>query len=194
MGPVWAYWAFPMERYCGDVVRNIRSRRFPYASINKYITSRAQLTHITLLYDLDEKLCLQPPASHDWNLILHLCTFSFFHASTNLLIYFNLDPLYVPTPPMRSAESIKHSLWLKLTASLAMRFDVTTQTVRQLIPKESQFIQYGRVYQLEGGDIMHACELNQRQSDSRDMSFVRVCADEYFHRVPIDAFHFSINF
>lgn len=76
MGPVWAYWAFPMERYCGDVVRNIRSRRFPYASINKYVTSRAQLTHISLLYDLDEKLCLQPPASNDRNLILQLCMFS----------------------------------------------------------------------------------------------------------------------
>ena len=52
MGPVWAYWAFPMERYCGDVVRNIRSRRFPYASINRYVTLRAQLTHIFLLYTL----------------------------------------------------------------------------------------------------------------------------------------------
>jgi hypothetical protein len=76
MGPVWAYWAFPMERYCGDVIRNIRSRRFPYASINRYITSRAQLTHISLLYGLDEKLCLQPPASNDRNLILELCMFS----------------------------------------------------------------------------------------------------------------------
>jgi hypothetical protein len=25
MGPVWAYWAFPMERYCGDILPNIRS-------------------------------------------------------------------------------------------------------------------------------------------------------------------------
>ena len=76
MGPVWAYWAFPMERYCGDVIHNIRSRRFPYASINRYVTSRAQLTHISLLYSLDEKLSLQPPASNDRNLILELCMFS----------------------------------------------------------------------------------------------------------------------
>ena len=72
----WAYWAFPMEHYCGDVIRNIRSRRFPYASINRYVTSHAQLTHISLLYGLDEKLCLQPPASNDRNLILELCMFS----------------------------------------------------------------------------------------------------------------------
>jgi len=175
MGPVWAYWAFPMERYCGDVQRNIRSRRFPYSSINRYVTSRAQLTHIALLYGLDEKLCLQPPASHDRNLILHSCTFSIpqqIYEFTSVL-----DPLYVLTPPTRSAESIKPSLWLKLTASLATRFDTTAQIIRRLIPRNSQFIQYGRVYQLEGGDVMHARELNQPLSDSRDMSFVRVCAD-----------------
>ena len=81
---------------------------------------------------------------------------------------------------MRSAESIKRSLWMKLTASLATHFDVTAQTIRQLIPKNSRFIQYGRAYQIEGGDVMKACELNPPQSDSRDMTFVRVCAYVYF--------------
>ena len=76
------------------------------------------------------------------------------------------DPLYVLTPPMQSAESINHSLWMKLTALLATCFDVTVQTIHQLIPKDSQFIQYGQVYQLESGDVMHARELNPPQSDS----------------------------
>ena len=101
-----------------------------------------------------------------------------FHPSTNPRIFTLVsDPLYVLTPPKRSAESINRSLWMKLTASLATRFDVTAQTIHQLIPKDSQFIQYGRVYQLEGGDVMHAHELNPPQSDSCDMSFVWVCVD-----------------
>ena len=73
MGPVWAYWAFPMERYCGDIGRNIKSRRFPYATINKYITSQAHLTHIILLYGLHDQLSLRPPKSHDKDLQLPLC-------------------------------------------------------------------------------------------------------------------------
>lgn len=73
MGPVWAYWAFPMERYCGDIGRNIKSRRFPYATINKYITSQAQLTHVTLLYGLHDQLSLRPPRSDDKDLQLPLC-------------------------------------------------------------------------------------------------------------------------
>ena len=52
---------------------------------------------------------------------------------------------------MRPAESIKPSLWMKLTVSLTTRFDVTAQTIRRLIPKKSQFVQYGRVYQLKVG-------------------------------------------
>ena len=43
---LWAYLAFPMERYCGDVLRNIRSRWFRYSSINRYATSRAHIINM----------------------------------------------------------------------------------------------------------------------------------------------------
>ena len=93
------------------------------------------------------------------------------------------DLLYVLTPPMCSTESTNQSLWIKLTALLATRFDVTAQTIHQLIPKDSQFIQYGQVYQL----VMHTHELNPPQSDSCDMSFVQVCV-EVSDMVHIDIF------
>lgn len=60
MGPVWAYWAFPMERYCGDIGRHIKSRRHPYKSIDTYVTSQAHLAQIRLLYDLDKELSFRP--------------------------------------------------------------------------------------------------------------------------------------
>jgi hypothetical protein len=75
MGPVWAYWAFPMERYCGDLLRHIKSRRFPYPNINSYVTSCAHLTQITLLYDLHGKLDLLPPKSDERNISFPLCMF-----------------------------------------------------------------------------------------------------------------------
>jgi hypothetical protein len=73
MGLVWAYRAFPMEWYCGEIGHHIKSRRFPYAAINKYIISRPQLTQVTLLYGLHDQLSLCPPRSHDKNLQLPLC-------------------------------------------------------------------------------------------------------------------------
>ncbi|CDO68471.1 hypothetical protein BN946_scf184754.g5 [Trametes cinnabarina] len=61
-GPVWATWAFPMERYCGALQPAIRSRRFPYASINRYVVDHARLTQIKLVYggEIRAKLTLMP--------------------------------------------------------------------------------------------------------------------------------------
>jgi hypothetical protein len=61
VGPVWCYWTFPMERYCGTLKPAIRSRRFPYASLDRFITESAELTHIKVTYNLSEELSLQPP-------------------------------------------------------------------------------------------------------------------------------------
>jgi len=70
MGPVWAYWAFPMERFCGDILPNIRSRRYPYKSIDRYVSARAHLSQIKLLYNLHQELSLQslPSGSNDFTL------------------------------------------------------------------------------------------------------------------------------
>jgi hypothetical protein len=61
MGPVWTYWAFPMERFCGTMQRAIRSRRFPYASVDRYVAESAQLNQIANLYDIAADLALQTP-------------------------------------------------------------------------------------------------------------------------------------
>ena len=60
MGPVWCYWAFPMERHCGHLKPAIRSRRFPYASLDRHVLEDAQLTHIKAFYNLADELSLCP--------------------------------------------------------------------------------------------------------------------------------------
>ena len=87
IGPVWAYWAFPMEKYCSDILHHIQSRRFPYASINKYITSRAQLTHISLLYNLEKDLKFGTGPSHDRDVCLPLCESVAHHPTCNLTVF-----------------------------------------------------------------------------------------------------------
>lgn len=58
-GPVWCYWAFPMERYCGVLRRAIRSHRFPYASLARFVCETAQLTQIANAYDISSTLALR---------------------------------------------------------------------------------------------------------------------------------------
>ncbi|KAG6822051.1 hypothetical protein H0H92_015519, partial [Tricholoma furcatifolium] len=62
-GPVWCYWAFPMERYCGKLQPAIRSRRFPFAAIDRYILEEAQLTQIMVIYDVANELKFRRPAA-----------------------------------------------------------------------------------------------------------------------------------
>lgn len=60
-GPVWAYWAFPMERYCGTLLPAVKSRRFPFASLDQFVADHAQLNQVKLLYNLHQKLSLRGP-------------------------------------------------------------------------------------------------------------------------------------
>jgi hypothetical protein len=59
-GPVWTYWTFPTERYCGRLQSAIRSRRYPFANIDNYVVATAQLSQIKIRYGLEEELSLKP--------------------------------------------------------------------------------------------------------------------------------------
>jgi hypothetical protein len=54
IGPVWCYWAYPMERFCSFIGASVKSRRFPYANIARRIRDTAQLRVAHLLYGLKD--------------------------------------------------------------------------------------------------------------------------------------------
>jgi hypothetical protein len=61
-GPVWTYWAFVMERYCGYLKRDgVRSRSHPYTSLNRQVLHVAQLNTTKILFNLVDSLSLVPP-------------------------------------------------------------------------------------------------------------------------------------
>ncbi len=64
-----------MERYCGALQPAIRSRRFPYTSLNRYVLDRARLTHIKLLYGIQDALSLRTLPKEQGKIYLH-CTSS----------------------------------------------------------------------------------------------------------------------
>jgi hypothetical protein len=75
-GPVWTYWAYPMERHCNTLLQAIKSKRHPYASITSFVSATAQLDQIRLLYDLYEVLDLDPDEKESSKLKPDQCTFS----------------------------------------------------------------------------------------------------------------------
>jgi hypothetical protein len=50
-----------MERYCGKLQPAIRSRRFPFAAMDRFVVEEAQLTQIKIMYNVSEELSLRPP-------------------------------------------------------------------------------------------------------------------------------------
>lgn len=65
-GPVWTYWSFVMERYCGFLKRDgVRNRRKPYASLDNRVRHVAQLNTTKIRYNLVDLLSLTGPAKGD---------------------------------------------------------------------------------------------------------------------------------
>ncbi|EJD42285.1 hypothetical protein AURDEDRAFT_33785, partial [Auricularia subglabra TFB-10046 SS5] len=50
MGPVGGYWSFVMERFCSSLRPAIRSRKYPYTSIDNYSSDLARIRQIRLAH------------------------------------------------------------------------------------------------------------------------------------------------
>ncbi|KAG8749984.1 hypothetical protein FRC11_010871, partial [Ceratobasidium sp. 423] len=51
-GPLWASWAFVMERFCGHIIPAVKNRTRPYEHLNAYVQRRAQMQAVSLKYNL----------------------------------------------------------------------------------------------------------------------------------------------
>jgi len=72
IGPVWAWWSFPIERQCGRLQRHITSKRHPFANLDDYITLSAQFKTTKLIYNIaDKDLSLEGPVKKKTGLDLH---------------------------------------------------------------------------------------------------------------------------
>ena len=59
-GPVWCYWSYPMERFCGHLKRGgAASKRFPYKSLDHYLFDWTTLWHLGAIYNIRDMLKLE---------------------------------------------------------------------------------------------------------------------------------------
>ncbi|KIY61190.1 hypothetical protein CYLTODRAFT_433611 [Cylindrobasidium torrendii FP15055 ss-10] len=158
VGPVWTYWAFPTERYCGRLQPAIRSRRHPFVSIDNYVSQDAQLSHIKMVYNVHDRLTI-PRRLRNPDVVRGI------HDS-------HPDyPLYVLLGPKRTL--VDPSVHAKVRVHLATRFGKPLSMILQVYDPQD-VVQWGCVRRLEGGDDMKAAELtNLNAEDRRDATFVR---------------------
>lgn len=84
MGPAWAYWAFPTERFCGILQRHVKNRRYPFASLDTFAVASARLSHIGVRFDITQLLSLKPTpnVAVRGELRLHNCVYYEYLAGT----------------------------------------------------------------------------------------------------------------
>ncbi|KAF5364426.1 hypothetical protein D9758_010711 [Tetrapyrgos nigripes] len=172
MGPVWCYWAFPMERYCGSLQPAIRSRRFPYRSLDRYVLETAQLMQIKLRYDVIEELKLGPSKVNPPQ------------GSSELFS----TPDYLLCPPKAQSPDghLSAGLVTSICAALVTRLNTehTPGQKKKRIPigvvrqhfKSAHVEIWGCVRQVdseEGETIRASCVGGIAQEDSRDATFIR---------------------
>ncbi|KAJ6548500.1 hypothetical protein B0H19DRAFT_952352 [Mycena capillaripes] len=157
-GPVWCYWALPMERFCGSIQPGIRSRRFPWASMDRYVFELAQLTQIKTVYNAGETLALRDPPAEIRG--------SFSHPSYTSCIL--LPPKLSLRPDAGQLKSV--------AAALATRFSVEVKQVTKAL-KTAEIEEWGKVRRIDSDerDTMKSSTVGTVAEDSRDATFVRVC-------------------
>ncbi|KAI0072629.1 hypothetical protein K474DRAFT_1604760, partial [Panus rudis PR-1116 ss-1] len=154
-GPVWAYWAFPMERYCGLLQPAIRSRRHPYPSLNRFVLDDARLKQVTLKYGLSDELQLEKKPA------LRGVKYPGYDTCTLL-------------PKRRTGIKLNHGQRTGLLGCLSTRFTQLTLTqVKKLCPVTAAVEEFGRVQIFEDADLVRTANFGQRAAeDSRDATFV----------------------
>ncbi|KAI9434899.1 hypothetical protein H4582DRAFT_1818363 [Lactarius indigo] len=163
-GPVWCYWAFPMERYCNRLKPSIRSRRSPYASIDRYILEDAQLTQIKAMYGLADELALQPQRSN-----LPQGAYRSPYYPTCVL----LCPRVVVQRGTEST-SLLTGLSNLIAAALSTRFGLHVSVIRKYL-QQANIEEWGKVRRVdsEAGDTIHSSGLMKPTADRQDATFVR---------------------
>ncbi|KAJ7258664.1 hypothetical protein C8J57DRAFT_1436814 [Mycena rebaudengoi] len=165
-GPVWAYWAFPMERFCGRLQPCIKSRRFPFVSIDGHVVATAQLAIVKVTHSLDKKLRLGPP-----NVDLADGAFKSEdpHSSTNSLFE---DKTCALLPPQRVAVQLSPGLARKISVCLSTCFDTSVTIVNKYF-NPAAVDQWAKIQRLDGGDRMLASSMVHAMEDRRDATYVR---------------------
>ncbi|KAF9472876.1 hypothetical protein BDN70DRAFT_818022 [Pholiota conissans] len=164
MGPVWTYWAFPMERFCGLISRHINSHRFPFANIDSYVTAIAQLDQIKLRYNAYDQLSLVPEDAENSR------EFFFEGYDHSTLLY-----------PRIKKPNICAGLHKQIIAALATRYDKHISAVRPHFFSECVEF-WGRIRRQGASDTMRAAQMTKSVAeDGRDASFVRyeLLVDKY---------------
>jgi hypothetical protein len=174
IGPVWCYWAFPMERFCGALARANKSRRYPYSSLNRRVLQLAQLSQIKHSYGLAEELDLEERRQ---NIV-------------SGVQYGGYSDLRFVTP--KRERSIQRPLIHKVARAICKRIGVNETLVRDAL-EDRPFVAWGKMQRIVhnaagdvvGGDLIRGAHISSSNHETRDATHVQVSCRPHAPLCPI---------
>lgn len=177
-GPMWTYWCWVMERYCGHLTRSIASKKHPYGSLNRRVLDLGTLGNICDMYNLATvlpsiSLMREPNPDNVF--------FSPNHANIELL------------NPRRqldlTSDAALKAFHARIVVHLATQWGCTTGSIKHHVP--TLVTQHGRLRILPGRDTVRACQAYRGdRMGLRDATYLQyeLLVDRLAHRrnAPVD--------
>lgn len=161
MGPVWCYWAFPMERFCGALGRTNLSTQLPWQSLNETITQVAQLAQLKHMYGLSDELNLEARRSN-------VATGTRYECYDDLVFVF----------PKRKALLPRGVIRRRVANFLGLALDENSNDILEFL-NHRQFVMWGKMQEAAAsgpGDTFRSNALRGSSTrNRRDASYVQVC-------------------
>lgn len=174
-----------MERHCGSLQPAIRSRRHPFATLNRYVLDDARLKHIKILYPAaKESLALKPADLQGYCRAICVCS-SHEGSCKNFIALFtthrpdsHIDRTFALLPSRRVC-TFKRGVTDKIISMLCTRYMTTRHVIGEVLPQTYE--EWARLKIEPDGDIIHAAAYRKddmtvmsTSQDSRNATYIRV--------------------
>lgn len=173
-----------MERYCGVLQPAIRSRRHPFATLNRYVLDDARLKHIKVLYPAaKESLTLKPADLEGYSGAICVRSSHGGSCKPSVVSFVqrpnrHTDETFALLPSHRVC-TFERGVTDKIISMLCTRYTTTRRVIREVLPQTYE--EWARLKIEPDGDIVHAAAYHQddmtttsTSHDSRNATFVRV--------------------
>ncbi|CAE6444950.1 unnamed protein product [Rhizoctonia solani] len=163
-GPLWASWAFVMERFCGYLLPAVKNRLRPYENLDNFIHRRAQMRMVSVIHNLPS-LSVTPLSKHH--------TEEGFELSSRE-VYYPLCPTIILGIPIKKNVEYTSQLQNQLTKYFGPVYpNLSPEELKNGIDADS-IVRYGRFRMADDGDrIRTSALIADDDAVVRDNSFVR---------------------
>lgn len=158
-GPLWAYWCWVMERFCGQLSRAVTSRKWPYSSLNRRILEIGTLHTIRHMYSLEDRL-------PHYTAMYNKRTFPSYHNETEYPEITLLHPRSILDLTAHDLRSLRR----RIVTYLVTQYKISASVADGCIPATVE--QYGRI-KIKDADIVNSVHGYPRKEENhRDASFI----------------------